>query len=44
MTSMKIIKIDDGRISLNLNPKQRNQNKSIKVKIKNIKCAKPRYK
>jgi len=41
---MKITKMDDERINLSLNPKQRNQNKSTKVKIKNMKCAKPRYK
>jgi hypothetical protein len=41
---MKITKVDDERINLSLNPKQRDQNKSTKVKIKNMKCAKTRYK
>ncbi len=36
--------MDDGRINLSFNPKQRNQNKSTKVKIKNMKCAKSSYK
>ncbi len=32
------------KIGINLNPKERNQNKNTKVKIKNMKCARPRYK
>jgi hypothetical protein len=42
--NMKIIKMNDKRINLNLNPKQNNQNKNTSVKIKNMKCARPGYK
>ncbi len=32
------------QIGINLNPKERNQNKNTKAKINNMKCARPRYK
>jgi hypothetical protein len=37
---MKIIKMHDERIGLNLHPrmKQMNENKNIKVQVKNTKC------
>jgi hypothetical protein len=42
--NMKIIRMNEKRINLSLNPKQNNQNKNTIVKIKNMKFAKPRYK
>jgi hypothetical protein len=42
--NMKIIRTNDKRINLSLNPKQNNQNKNTSAKIKNMKCARPRYK
>jgi hypothetical protein len=43
---MKTTKINDKRIGLSLNPKHktRHQNKNTNIKIKNMKCAKPKYK
>jgi hypothetical protein len=36
---MKITKTNDKRIGLSLNPKQGNQKKNIKAKVKNIKVC-----
>jgi hypothetical protein len=43
---MKITAIDDKMICLNLNPKHEinESRQNIKVKVKNIKCARPKYK
>ncbi len=43
---MKTTKMNDKKIGLSLNPKHKtmNQNKNIKIKIKNTKCATPKYK
>jgi hypothetical protein len=43
---MKTTKMNDEKIGLSLNPKHKimNQNKNIKIKIKNTKCARPKYK
>jgi len=40
--NMKIIRMNEKRINLSLNPKQNSQNKNTIVKIKNMKCARPR--
>jgi hypothetical protein len=44
--STKIIKTNDKRIGLGLNPKYEtnDQNKNTKAKIKNMKCAIPKHK
>jgi hypothetical protein len=46
VTSMKTTKVNDKRISLSLNPKHeiRNQHKNTKVKTKNMKYVRPKYK
>jgi len=36
---MKITKTNDKRIGLSLNPEQRNQDKDVKAKVKNIKVC-----
>jgi hypothetical protein len=44
---MKITKIDDTNVDLSLNPKhetKKNQDKNTKVKTKNTKCARLKYK
>jgi hypothetical protein len=42
---MTTTKMNDERICLNLNPKHktRHQHKNTNVKIKNMKCARPKY-
>ncbi len=46
VTSMKTTKVNDKRIGLSLNPKHeiRNQHKNTKIKIKNMKYVRSKYK
>jgi hypothetical protein len=46
VTCVKITKMNDEKIGLSVNPKHKTmkQNMNIKIKIKNTKCARPKYK
>ncbi len=46
VTCMKLQRSMTQKVGLSLNPKHKtmNQNKDIKIKIKNTKCVRPKYK